>query len=76
MTALPCPACGYLCEVDIPELSLAIAQMERIAVKNGLARHHAWYPRCPGCDIQLTIAATLSPDGVGPERLVPVEVGA
>ena len=63
MTALPCPACGYLTSCHgLVDLMTMIAT-------------EVWY-ECDRCEGRFVLEPHLSPDGVGPERLVPVEVGA
>lgn len=73
MSALPCPACGF-------DMGPAMVEPMRNITK---IREHrkgepppAIFVRCHQCDSRSRMLRPLSPDGVGPERLVPVEVGA
>lgn len=63
MTALPCPACGYLGLLRFQQFDFDTGKPTNV------------WAHCPRCDGVYTLTP-LSPDGVGPERLVPVEVGA
>lgn len=64
---LLCPGCGYDCRPDVESFRRKMASLR-------LGRVHLGMIQCDGCARMLDFDAGLSLDGVGPERLVAVDV--
>lgn len=76
MTALPCPRCGYDCREN------AIDSMKTMWLQHEMFGVTMFIPIrasnlcCDSCGRSWVYDHGLSLDGVGPERLVPVETNA
>lgn len=72
MNALPCPACGFDVRPDLE-------RMKRMAIRRSANSETHWRVvsvECAACDQFLAFDPGLSPEGVGPETIVPAEVEA
>lgn len=76
MNALPCPACGY--RLQGWHFNSDRGMLVNADLMDGEPSGTGWrtWFECDQCEATFERSVSLSPDGVGPERLVPVEVGA